>query len=160
MNPTQRNEATIIEFYRAFSERDAPSMVACYDGAATFRDPVFGSLARADLETMWRMLCERGKDLKVTMTHHSATETSGRAEWVAVYTFSATGRLVRNAVSSEFRFRDGAIVEQEDTFDLWLWTRMALGATGCLLGWTPFVQNSVKRKARASLDHYARSRTT
>lgn len=153
-----RNEATIVEFYRAFGERSAPGMVACYHADARFTDPVFGLLSQPELEAMWHMLCERGKDLNVTLDHHTATEREGSAKWTAVYTFSATGRVVRNVVTSRFRFRDGKIFEQIDSFDLWRWTSMALGPAGRLLGWTPLVQNSVRRKARASLDRYTQSR--
>jgi ketosteroid isomerase-like protein len=156
-NEATINEATLVEFYRAFGERNAAGMAACYHTSATFSDPVFGRLSRTELETMWYMLCERGKDLNVTLNHHTATEREGSAQWTAVYTFSTTGRLVRNVVASKFLFRDGKISEQADDFDLWRWTRMALGTTGRLLGWTPLVQNSVRRKARASLDHYTRS---
>lgn len=155
MAESAKNEATIIEFFRAFDERNASGMVACYHARATFEDPVFDRLTRVELETMWRMLCERGKDLKVTLDQRSADATTGSATWTAVYTFGGTGRLVRNVVQSRFRFLDGLIVEQRDTFDLWRWTRMALGLPGALLGWTPLLQNSVRRKARASLTRYA-----
>lgn len=154
MDAKAKNEASIVKFYRAFSARDANGMVECYHPNATFQDPVFGTLSRAELETMWRMLCERGKDLQITLEHHTATDTTGVAEWVALYTFSATGRLVRNVVRSQLEFKDGLIFAQKDDFDFWKWTRMALGVSGQLLGWSPLVQNSVRRKARESLDRY------
>lgn len=154
MDATAKNEATIVKLYQAFAARDANGMVECYHPDATFHDPVFGSLSRTELETMWRMLCERGKDLQITLERHTATATSGVAEWVALYTFTATGRLVRNVVKSHLKFKDGLVIEQKDSFDFWKWTRMALGVSGQLLGWSPLVQNSVRRKARESLDRY------
>ena len=54
----------IERFYRAFQQRDAATMAACYAPHATFRDPVF-TLAGAQVGTMWRMLCARGADLHV-----------------------------------------------------------------------------------------------
>lgn len=157
MTDTEANATTIVEFFRAFASHDPDSIVACYHPEAVFEDPVFGRLSRTELETMWRMLCERGKNSNVMLDRHSATAGAGNAQWTAVYTFGAAGRPVRNVVTSEFRFRDGKIVDQKDRFDLWRWTRMALGATGLLLGWTPLVQNSVRRKARTSLQRYARA---
>lgn len=154
MDIKAKNEATIVKLFRAFGDRDAAAMVECYHPEATFQDPVFGTLSRTDLETMWRMLCERGKDLKITLERHSVNDSTGKAEWVALYTFSATGRPVRNVVTSQFEFKQGLVFTQKDSFDFWKWTRMALGVSGQLLGWTPLVQNSVRRKALESLDRY------
>ena len=38
------------------------------------------------------------------------------------------------------------IVEQTDTFDLWRWSRQALGLKGWLLGGTSFVQNKIREE--------------
>lgn len=154
---TEANAAAIVEFFRAFAAHEADGMVACYHPDASFEDPVFGRLSRPELEHMWYMLCERGKDSQITLERHSATAEAGSAQWTAVYTFGATGRTVRNVVASTFRFRDGKIVEQTDRFDLWRWTRMALGVTGQLLGWTPHLQSSVRHKARSALQRYVRA---
>ena len=59
-----------------------------------------------------------------------------------------------NRVRSTFRFADGLIADQRDEFDLYRWTRQALGPVGMLLGWTPAVQGRVRRTARASLHRY------
>ena len=47
---------------------------------------------------------------------------------------------------------DGRIVRHQDTFDLWRWSRMALGAKGAALGWTPLVKKAIRAQARKSLD--------
>ncbi|MDI7065956.1 hypothetical protein QMO17_32445, partial [Klebsiella pneumoniae] len=80
----------------------------------------------------------------------------GRAHWVARYTFSQTGRTVVNRIDARFRFREGRIVEHRDAFDLWRWTRQALGVKGVLLGWTSFVQRAIRAQARKGLDLYRR----
>lgn len=154
MTSQKTNDDVIVRLFGAFSQRDPKAMLECYHPDAHFEDPVFGKLSQAEINTMWTMLCERGKDLRIELLAHQADETSGSAEWAATYTFSATGRLVRNVVQSQFRFADGLIVEQKDSFDLWKWTRMALGAPGRILGWTPLVQGKVRRNARASLDAF------
>ncbi|MOA55161.1 hypothetical protein D3C78_1789040 [compost metagenome] len=43
--------------------------------------------------------------------------------------------------------RDGLICQHDDTFDLWRWSRQALGVPGMLLGWSPLVQNKVRLQA-------------
>ena len=58
---------------------------------------------------------------------------------------------VHNIIDAEFEFRDGLILRHKDTFDLWRWTRQALGATGVLLGWTPMVQNKVRAQGGGGL---------
>ena len=69
-----------------------------------------------------------------------ATDTAGKAHWVATYTFSGTGRKVVNDIQASFVFKVGKIVRHKDVFDLYLWARHALGLKGVLLGWTPLVQ--------------------
>jgi hypothetical protein len=62
---------------------------------------------------------------------------------------------VVNDVRATFRFAsDGRIAEHADRFDLWRWTRQALGASGLLLGWCPLVQGPVRKQAAASLDAF------
>lgn len=141
----------IDRFYTAFGQRDADGMVACYHDQIQFSDPVFPDLKGPQAGAMWRMLCERGTDLQIEHQIHDATEASGHATWTAHYTFSATGRKVVNVIDARMRFRDGLIVEHRDTFGLWRWTRMALGAKGILLGWLPPVQNAVRAQAAAGL---------
>jgi ketosteroid isomerase-like protein len=146
------NAELILRFYTAFQQRDAETMVACYAPDVRFSDPVFPDLVGDRAKGMWRMLCARGKDLKIEFRDVSADETSGRAHWEAWYTFSASGRPVHNVIDAEFRFGDGLIVEHRDRFDLYRWSRQALGATGILLGWAPIVQGKIRRQASRALD--------
>src|SRR4029077_18156562 len=95
----------------------------------------FGELDAAGVAAMWRMLCERGGDLRVVASNIEADASTGHAHWDATYTFSLTGRRVRNAINATFDFRDGRIVRHEDRFNLYRWARQALGGKGTLLGW-------------------------
>ena len=76
----------------------------------------------------------------------------GHAE--PIYTVGASGRTVYNVIDARFRFRDGLIVDHRDAFDLWRWTRQALGLPGTLLGWTPMLQSKVRQTARGRLDRF------
>ena len=145
------NAHLIDRFYTAFALRDHETMGACYRPEARFSDPVFGELDGDEVRAMWRMLCERGTDLVVTHSDVEADADRGSARWVASYTFSATGRPVRNEIEARFRFADGLIAEHDDRFALWKWTRQALGPVGLLLGWSPPVQGKVSRQARSAL---------
>ena len=149
MNPD--NESTIRRFYDAFAKRDGETMAACYADDAAFSDPVFPELKGDEVGSMWKMLCERGKDLEITYSDVEVDGDSGRARWEAHYTFSGTGRHVHNRIQASFRFRDGKIVEHTDDFDFWSWTRMALGLPGVLLGWSPMIRNKVRATAAKSL---------
>jgi hypothetical protein len=147
------NQELIEEFYKAFQQRNHQGMIACYHPEVHFSDPVFMDLYGNQAKAMWHMLCERGKDLQVSFGDVWADERNGRAHWEATYTFS-TGRKVHNAIDAAFEFQDGLIIRHQDTFDLWRWTRMALGPMGLFLGWTPLVQNRVRRTALAGLEKF------
>jgi ketosteroid isomerase-like protein len=144
------NRTTLERFYAAFAARDGVAMSACYDDKATFKDPVF-DLHGKDVGAMWRMLCSRAKDLRVEASNLSADGDHGSADWQAWYSFSATGRQVHNRVHSRFRFAQGRIIEQLDSFSFWTWSRQALGPAGLLLGWSPFLQNKVRANAHVAL---------
>ena len=86
------NALLIRRFYVALANRDATGMAACYHPAVQFSDEVFPDLRGTRAGAMWRMLCERGKDLKIDSHAIEADDRTGRASWEAWYTFSATGR--------------------------------------------------------------------
>lgn len=151
---TQANLDLIDRFYAAFARHDGDAMAACYTADATFADPVFTDLSGQEPGAMWRMLTARSNDLQVELVERAAAGDTGSAHWIARYTFGQTGRPVVNDVHSTFRFKDGLIAEQHDEFDLYRWTRQALGPMGVTLGWTPMVQGGVRRKARAGLDQF------
>ncbi len=63
------NEELIERFYQSFSRKDYPGMIACYHPEAEFSDPVFQDLKPDQARAMWKMLIERGKDLKLEYGH-------------------------------------------------------------------------------------------
>jgi ketosteroid isomerase-like protein len=151
------NAARIERFYAAFAERDPAGMLACYHPAVTFSDPVFPALDARGVAAMWTMLCERGKDLQIVASGIAADATTGRAHWVANYTFSATGRKVTNRIDAAFEFREGLIFRHVDSFNLWRWSAMALGAKGVFLGWLPPVQSAIRAQAARALVAYVKA---
>jgi ketosteroid isomerase-like protein len=152
MNP---NERLIHDFYTSFQKRDAAAMVACYHPQVRFSDPVFPDLRGARAGAMWRMLCGRATDLAIEFRDVAADGQRGSAHWDARYTYSATGRLVLNRIDAAFEFEGGKIIRHTDAFDLYRWARQALGPIGWLLGWSPPVQNKIRRTAGAALDKAA-----
>lgn len=148
MNP---NSNLVTAFYEAFQERDHAGMIACYHPSIHFSDPVFADLRGNEAKAMWHMLCERGTDLEVTYRDVTADDAEGRAHWEARYTFSKGSRLVHNVVDASFGFQDGLIIRHTDTFDLWRWTRMAIGPAGTALGWSGPFQNKVRATAMGGL---------
>ncbi len=127
-------------------------MASCYDPEVRFSDPVFTDLQGPDVMKMWRMLLSRSDDINITLGEHSAGDGRGKAHWTAKYNFSRTGRDVVNEIDANFLFRDGLIVEHSDSFDFWKWSRMALGTSGLLLGWSPVVKRKVRAESAAMLE--------
>ena len=152
------HDALINRFYQAFQRLDAEAMAACYTDDVVFSDPAFGELRGRDAGDMWRMLTTRAKDFSLTFDSVRSDERSGSAHWVATYLFSATGKTVVNDIQARFVFRDGKISEHHDSFDLWRWSRQALGTKGLLLGWTPVVKNAVRTQALRGLKSFQASR--
>lgn len=146
--------ATIESFYTALARRDHAAMAACYHESVRFSDPVFRNLSGDEVRAMWHMLCEGGTDLAVTFNAVEAAGGSGRAHWEARYTFGPTSRRVHNQIDASFVFEDGKIIRHDDHFDLWRWTRMALGMTGVLTGWTGFTKTKVRTTARRRLEKF------
>ena len=111
---------------------------------------------------MWGMLCSHTKAhpeareaWHLTYRDVQADGTTGRAHWDAHYLFSATGRLVENAIDARFQFTpEGLIANHRDSFDFWKWSRQALGAPGWLLGWSPMLRAQVRAKAAANLQRF------
>jgi hypothetical protein len=154
------NQRLLNHFYAAFERLDAEAMGSCYAPDARFEDEVFTLRGQEEVAGMWRMLCaatrEKGADVwKLSASGVEAGAISGQAHWVADYRFSATGRLVHNVIDSSFEFNpEGLIQRQRDTFDLWAWSRQALGAPGLLLGWTPFLRRKIRAQAAANLQKF------
>lgn len=153
-----QNSALINRFYQAFAQRDPATMSACYHADARFSDPAFPNLRGPEIGAMWTMLCERAKDFSLEFSQIRSEADRGSAHWEAKYLFSQTGRHVHNIIDAEFRFRDGLIIEHDDRFDFWRWSRMALGVPGMLLGWSGFLRGKVQAQAAKGLAAFQRDR--
>ena len=150
------NEKIVHRFYGAFQKLDAKTMNQCYAPDATFSDPVFPNLKSSDCQTMWSMLTTRARKFELSYCDIQEVEKNlVEAHWEAHYDFSATGRRVHNVIDASIRLRDGFFVEHVDRFDLWRWSRQALGPVGLLLGWSPVVRSKIRRQAAAGLQAFA-----
>ena len=150
------NASVIRELYEALDRHDGETMARQYAPDGRFKDPAFGELSGVEAGDMWRMLTGRSEDLRVNLAEHSADGDSGTAHWIANYTFS-TGRPVVNDIHARFRFRDGLILDHEDSFSLWRWARQALGPPGLILGLPP-MNLLVRRRARGELTQFRAER--
>lgn len=139
------NRQLIKHFYTAFNQLDYLSMQQCYHDDAVFFDPVFEDLNAAEARAMWEMLCQNAKGFSLQFFDVEADDEYGTCKWVANYTFSQTGNKVNNKIKAHFKFHEGKIVEHTDDFDLWRWSRQALGLPGWMLGWSAFMQKKYAR---------------
>jgi len=150
------NEEIIHRFYTAFQHRDFKTMQECYADNATFSDPVFPQLDARQVRAMWEMFCVKSKELKIEYSNVIADGDSGSAEWVATYPFSASGNRVVNRIKANFRFEGGKIIQHRDHFNFHKWAGQALGLSGKLLGWMPFVKNKAQKAGMKALNDYMR----
>jgi limonene-1,2-epoxide hydrolase len=149
------NESLIHSFYEAFQKRDYRAMQEAYHPGAKFHDPVFQHLNAEEVKAMWQMLLTTAKDLRISYSNVHADDTKGSCHWEAWYTFSKTNRPVHNIIEARFEFKNGKIQIHEDHFDLWAWSKQALGISGFLLGWTPMVQSKIRQTAQHAMKKYS-----
>ncbi len=148
------NAVLLQRLFNSLDQHDHPAMAGCYHPAATFRDIAFDLRGRKQIHAMWHMIC--GGDIRATFDLVHADDHSGQVNLVDDYTFSSTGRRVHNVIDSQFRFRDGLIVEHCDFCDARVWSAMALGgASGLLAGRFRFLRS---RKAREKLQGFVAKR--
>jgi hypothetical protein len=152
-------EQIIEEFYSGFADGNSITMNSCYHQDIVFQDPVFGVLEGTDARDMWEMLIEKSQgQLEIRFSNVTSSHAKGSADWKANYIFSSTNRKVRNVIHAEFEFKDGLIFRHTDTFDLYEWSKQALGFKGYLLGWTPFFNKKIQQKASESLRSFQRKK--
>lgn len=153
------NAQLIDKFYSAFAKGDADRMNACYHDDIVFEDPAFGRLEGDRAKAMWEMLMSRGKESTTILASNiKADDTSGSAKWVANYVYGPKERKVENKVEASFEFRDSKISKHTDVFDLWKWSRQAIGPAGYLLGWSSFMKNKMQKTTEKLLDTYIKNR--
>jgi ketosteroid isomerase-like protein len=146
------NTQLVEKFYLAFQQLDATAMNNCYSDDIIFFDPVFGLLKREEAKSMWEMLCKNAKNFSLTFDNIVALdEEYCTCDWVATYTFSATGKTVINKIKANMRFADDKIIEHSDAFSIHKWSKQAFGTVGILFGWNSFFQNKIKNKAKKNL---------
>lgn len=153
-NMDTTNTQLITKFYTAFQNKDYKTMQECYTDTATFSDAVFVNLNAAQTKAMWEMLCIKGKDLVLTFNNIQSQGNTASAEWEAHYTFSATKRKVINNIKANFIIENGKIIKHNDSFDLYKWSKQAIGLPAVLLGRTSFFQNKIRKTAMKSLHDF------
>lgn len=122
------NGNLVEQLYNSLNRHDYLAMADCYHPAAHFRDIAFDLKGRDQISAMWQMICSG--DIRATFEVISADEASASANLVDEYTFTDTGRRVRNAIESRFRFQDGLIIEHLDSCDPRAWAAAAVGGVG------------------------------
>ncbi len=135
-------------------------MVDCYHDTIIFEDPAFGVLKGEEAKNMWRMLCktQKGKNFKVIASNFESTSQAGKARWEAFYTFSKTGRKVHNVVNASFKIKNGKIISHVDSFNLYRWSKQALGFKGFLMGWTPFFKKQLNAQTTYLLREFQKKK--
>jgi hypothetical protein len=154
----KEEEELIRKFYTCFGKLDWRGMIACYQEDIFFYDPVFENLVGGQVRGMWEMLLSNAKDLRLDFSDIVFADGYGSCHWVATYTFSATGRRVVNKAKALFTFSGGKIVEHQDVFSLWGWSRQALGLPGLLFGWSLPLHKKIRGMAKKNLARFLQSR--
>lgn len=157
---SMNNNELIKKFYTGFANGNVSEMTECYHDNIRFTDPVFGELKGVEAIAMWEMLLAKsGGNIKITFENITSTLDDGSADWKAVYMYGKSKRKVINTIHARFKFQDGKIIEHIDAFNLWKWTQQALGFSGYLLGWSPFMKNKIQKLVRKKLHSFIAKNT-
>jgi len=148
------NRKLMQTFYEAFARLDYKTMQSCYSDDPVFNDPVFGILQGDEVKAMWEMLCKNAKDFSLQYSSIDVDSEYGTCNWTASYTFSKTGRRVVNKVKAHMRIQNEKIIEHTDEFDIYKWSRQALGLPGILLGWSGYIKNKIRYDVRNRLQKF------
>ncbi|WKB82159.1 nuclear transport factor 2 family protein [Cellulophaga lytica] len=152
------NYELIEKFYTSFSNADVNGMLSCYHNNIVFTDPAFGTLKGDRAKAMWQMLLSRSNGgTQITFSSITTNENKGSVNWKAVYTYGPKKRNVVNNVTASFTFLDGKIIKHTDSFNLWNWSKQALGTSGYLLGWSSFFKSKIQTKTNNLLDKFISS---
>ncbi len=148
------NEQLIETFYKAFAKLDFETMQNCYSADPIFNDAVFGVIEGNAVKSMWEMLCKNAKDFSLSYNDIECDGEYGTCKWTATYTFSKTGKKVENNVKAHMRIENGKITEHTDEFNIYKWSRQALGFHGIVLGWSGYLKSKIRNEARAKLNKF------
>ncbi|RVT75353.1 nuclear transport factor 2 family protein [Flavobacterium sufflavum] len=149
------SEKIIHQLYTSIANGAISEMESCYSPNVKFHDPIFGTLKGMEVPKMWKMLIEKSKEnLAIEYTIIKSNTYKGTAQWTAIYTFGKNKRQIKNIIKSEFHFKDGLIIKQNDDFNIWNWAKQAFGFSGFLFGWTGYMQKKIHDKAKFSLKNY------
>ncbi len=151
----ENHHALIETFYTAFANRDAAKMNTCYHEDIVFEDPGFGQLKGERAKAMWAMLLSRkGGGSEIIFDQVKADDRQGSAFWQATYFYGKNKRKVINKIHAQFEFKDGKIIKHTDDFNLWKWSRQAIGLPGLLLGWSGFFKKKMHGQTSKMLDQF------
>ena len=155
---------TLQTFYHAFLALDARKMSACYAADARFADPLMRVEGRDGIGSMWQMLCDaivsNGRaDWRLLVGELQIEGERGHVHWEPKYRFGSDDQRVHNLIDSSFTFNEqGLIASQHDRYDLWRWSRQALGTRGTLLGWMPWFRARLRERAARHLEAWMLAR--
>ncbi len=143
-------------FYSAFKDLDDVGMNATYSYTVLFSDSAFGELDADRVRAMWSMLCgsQKSTDFRLNFEVLEESESKAIVHWEAFYTFSQTGRKVHNKIRAELSLEGGEIVEHSDSFNLYSWSKQALGFQGLLIGWSPFFKKKLQVHTNRMFDRW------
>jgi len=149
-------EKLINQFYTAFKNLDAETMVSLYHDDIMFEDPAFGILKGEEAKAMWKMLIEsqKGKNFQVSFSNIQQNGKIVTANWEAKDEFGKSKKKVHNKIQATFWIENGKISKHIDHFNLHTWAKQAMGFQGWIIGGTNLFKNKLNQQTRKMLHKY------
>ena len=148
---TNIQEDVAQQFYTAFAKKDYLELARFYHNDLSFTDPAFGTLSRSETLAMWEMLFTSADDLDINFKLLTSGDNFVVVEWRANYSFGSKKRFVKNIIKAKLLIEDDLIIRHIDSFNLYRWSRQAMGIAGWLIGWTGFFRRKLQKQTRSRL---------
>lgn len=147
MENNSQEVKSLNDFFNFFKKADYKNMIKFYNEKATFSDPVFKNLSKAEIDKMWTFLLKNKKEKDINLKYELIDGKNLIVKWECTYLFGRKNQKVYNQVTSKFKFSEDKIIEQIDDFDFKNWSKQSLGLIGKIFGNKKWFNKLVSKKA-------------
>ena len=123
----KNNEEIIKRYYKAWINKNLEDLKIIYDKKVIFNDPGFKNLNYEKIIKMWMIWFNKGTNKSIDAQYEIIESKNDivKSKVVIKYNFGKKENPVTNYISTNFKIRDGKIINQLEKFDFIKWFNQA-----------------------------------